>query len=131
MQHLPDDLKALLSCSDEPNAEPRGTADDCIRCHLRGACILLFRGVETLTGLAVRKRPLCRAAGRCIDTGVPMSGNEPPQAENCECSLTRELVYTLFDVCGPLKGVLDKADRLALMVERGANPPRKTGSTTS
>jgi hypothetical protein len=131
MQHIPHDLKALLRFSNGPNAEPRGTADDCIRCHLRGACILLFRGVETLTGLAVRKRPLCRAAGRCVDTGIPMSGNEPPQAENCECNLTRELVYTLFDTCGLLECVLDKAARLALMVERGPNPPSNTGSTTS
>jgi hypothetical protein len=112
------------------HAEPRGTVDDySISCCLRGAYNLLSRGVETLTALAVRKRPLCRAAGRCLDTGIPMKGNEPPEAENCECNLTRELAFTSFDICGPLECVLDKADRLALIVERGPNPSTNTGST--
>ena len=59
------------------------------------------------------------------------AGNEPPEAENCECNLTRELAFTSFDIYGPIEGVLDQADQLALMVERGPNPPRNTGSTTT
>jgi hypothetical protein len=131
MQHVPDDLKALLRFSNGHNVKPRGTVDDCISCHLHGACILLFRAVEILTALAERKGPLCRVAGRCLDTGIPIKGNGPPEAENCECNLTRELAFTSFDICRPLEGVLGKADRLALMVERDANSPRNTKSTTT
>ena len=126
VQHMPDDRKTRLRFSNSRHAEPRASVVECISCCLHGGYNLASRGVEILTALAERKRPLCRAAGRCLDTGIPMKGNEPPQAENCECNLTREVVYTLFDISGLLEGVLDKADRLALMVERGANPPRNT-----
>jgi hypothetical protein len=129
MQHIPDDPKALVRFSNGHNVKPRGTVDDCISCHIHGGYNLISRGVEILTELAERKRPSCRAAGRCLDTDIPMRGNEPPESENCECNLTRKLVFTLFDVCGPLECVLDQAARLALMVERGANPPKDTGGS--
>jgi hypothetical protein len=41
------------------------------------------------------------------------------------------VVFTLFDVSGLLEGILDKADRLALMLEPGADPPTNTGGTTT
>jgi hypothetical protein len=131
MHHVPDEPKTLLRFANGHNIKPRGTVDDCIRCHLHGASNLLSRGVEILTALAERKRPLCRSAGRCLDAGIPIRGNEPPEAENCECNLTRKLVYTVFDTWGPLEGVLHQAARLALMVERGGTPPGNTGSTTT
>ena len=51
-----------------------------------------------------------------------MRGNDPPQEENCECFLTRELAFAVFDAEGSLAMMLDDADRLARMVERRGGP---------
>jgi hypothetical protein len=46
--------------------------------------------------------------------------------ETCECFLTRKIVHEVFDVLGGnLKLMMDEADRLARMVDRHADHPRK------
>ena len=101
----------------------RSGRDHCISCHLRASYNVLARGMRILNHLAMRKRPRCNAAGACSDIGLTMSGNEPPQAENCECRLTEDLACAVMSIQGQLDLVLEKADRLALMVDRGSVLP--------
>jgi hypothetical protein len=51
-----------------------------------------------------------------------MSGNEPPQAENCECRLILDLESALMEIAEQLDRLLEKGDRLAVMVERSVAP---------
>jgi hypothetical protein len=101
-----------------------GAGDDCISCHLHAADNMLLRDVEILRGRALRKRPNCTTAGRCGQTGLPVSANEPPHVDDCECFLTRELAFAVLDVAGQLEVILDKADCLAQMLDRGGGSPK-------
>jgi hypothetical protein len=75
--------------------------------------------MKILDHLATRKKPRCNASHVCCDTGLPMSGKEPPLAENCECRLTQDLERAVTEIEGQLDLLLEKGDRLALLVERG------------
>jgi hypothetical protein len=97
----------------------RSGRDTCISCHLRAGYNILARSMKILRTLATRKKPGCNAAVVCRDTGLPMSGKEPPQAENCECRLTQDLACAVMEIEGQLDRLLEKGDRLALLVERG------------
>jgi hypothetical protein len=121
MQHIPNGSPVHVPITHIRHSKRASTVDDCVACHVRGAYNMLARSVEILTALAKRKRHACRSADECGDTGLPMIGNEPPHAENCECALTRELAYEVFEIEGLLEVMLDKADRLARMVERGGD----------
>jgi hypothetical protein len=79
-----------------------GGADYCIRCALGAAFVFLVRGLKTLETLAMHKRPRCNAGGSCKDTGLAMSGNEPPQVPTCECRLTQDLDDAVISIKGRL-----------------------------
>jgi hypothetical protein len=121
MQHIPNGSQVHVRITHIRHGEGTFSVDNCLACHIRSAYNMLAHSVEILTALAKRKRHACRSADECGDTGLPMIGNEPPHAENCECALTRELAYEVFEVEGLLEVMLDKADRLARMVERGGD----------
>jgi hypothetical protein len=85
-----------------------------------GAYNLLAGIVEILRPIAIWRRHSCKAAATCASTGLLMKGSEPPQTDACECFLTQEVAYAVLDVGGQLEVLLDKADRLAQMLERNS-----------
>ena len=123
MRHIPNNSQMHVPVVHTRHDERAATADDCVACHVRAAYNMLTRSIEILRALALGKRHHCSAAGKCSNTGLPMRGNDPPQEENCECFLTRELAHAVFDVEGSLELMLDDADRLARIVERRGDPP--------
>ena len=90
MQHIPDGSLVRVHIGQTHHGGPVGTVEDCISCQLRVSNNLLFRCVDLLRKSALRKRPTCSAAGKCGQTGLPVSANEPPHVDDCKCFLTRE-----------------------------------------
>ncbi len=106
----------------------KGGPHNCIRCHAGAALTFLTRGLDILETLAMHKRPRCIAAGACEDSGLAMIGNEPPQVHNCEYRLTLGLARSVTGIRQQLDLILDDAERLARMAERGVDPPTNTAS---
>jgi hypothetical protein len=120
MQHIPKGLQMRVRIGQLPHGG--GTVEDCVACHLRAADNMLVRGVEILRLRANRKRRDCHAGSTCADTGLPMSDNEPPHTENCECFLARDLAYAVLDIGGQHEVFLERADRLAPMLDHYGGP---------
>jgi hypothetical protein len=96
MKDIPNGSQTQVPMDHNRDDESPSAADYCVACHVRAAYNMLTHSIEILRALALGKRHQCIAAGKCSNTGLPMRGNDPPQEENCECFLTREVADAVF-----------------------------------